>query len=231
MTGDWQAGIDGLRCPCSAVAVKLVDARSSSHAVGRMGRHAAGLGITCCAPLPPGSCVRVGRKNGASDTQSWNLVERCLHTRRHAPGSSPMFDQFSGSFIPSSKLAAMAARSAGSVVPYRRAQGRQRALAEITRKTVATDTLRWGFSNARSPAVYCVTAPPWRAGGGRLTIWPDDGWLRASAPATLMRLCWPVSIRSPSIANNMHDWTAGLERGQKHVLCENRLAGPPQSTH
>lgn len=106
MTGDWQAGIAVMVAVslASAVAVKFVDRSFFLTQLERSGRHvAAGPQDYVLCTITVGSLMRPrGAENGASDTQSWALVEQgAFLTRGDTLESAlPMFDQISGGMIP-----------------------------------------------------------------------------------------------------------------------------------
>nr|WP_316014890.1 chloride channel protein [Roseobacter sp. HKCCA0434] len=106
LVGDWQAGLAVMMSVslASAVSVKLVDRSFFLTQLERTGRHvAAGPQEYLLCTIPVGTLMRPrGAENGASDTQSWSLVEQGAYLTRgqtleHA---MPLFDQLGGNMIP-----------------------------------------------------------------------------------------------------------------------------------
>jgi len=106
LTGDWQAGIAVMVAVslASAVAVKLVDRSFFLTQLERAGRHvAAGPQDYVLCTITVGSLMRPrGAENGASDTQSWALVEQGAFVTRGdtLETALPLFDQLGGNMIP-----------------------------------------------------------------------------------------------------------------------------------
>ncbi|RED14253.1 chloride channel protein [Pontivivens insulae] len=106
MTGDWQAGIAVLVAISlsSAVAVNMVDKSFFLTQLERAGRHvAAGPQDYVLCTIAAGELMRPrGAENGASDTQSWSLVEQGAFLTRSdtLEAALPMFEQIGGTMIP-----------------------------------------------------------------------------------------------------------------------------------
>ena len=106
LTGDWQAGIAVMVAVslASAVSVKLVDRSFFLTQLERAGRHvAAGPQDYVLCTITAGSLMRPrGAENGASDTQSWSLVEQGAYITRGdtLETALPMFERIGGNMIP-----------------------------------------------------------------------------------------------------------------------------------
>ncbi|SOH94096.1 chloride channel protein, CIC family [Monaibacterium marinum] len=106
MTGDWQAGIAVMVAVslASAVAVTLVDRSFFLTQLERAGHHvAAGPQDYVQCTITAGALMRPrGAENGASDTQSWSLVEQGAYLTRSdtLEKALPLFDRIGGNMIP-----------------------------------------------------------------------------------------------------------------------------------
>ena len=106
MTGDWQAGIAVMVAIslASAVAVNMVDKSFFLTQLERAGRHvAAGPQDYVLCTIAAGELMRArGAEDGASDTQSWSLVEQGAFLTRSdtLETALPLFEQIGGGMIP-----------------------------------------------------------------------------------------------------------------------------------
>ncbi len=106
LTGDWQAGIAVMVAVslATAVSVKLVDRSFFLTQLERAGRHvAAGPQDYVLCTITVGTLMRPrGAENGASDTQSWSLVEQGAYLTRAdtLEKAMPLFDRIKGGVVP-----------------------------------------------------------------------------------------------------------------------------------
>ena len=142
LTGDWQAGIAVMVAVslASAVAVKLVDRSFFLTQLERAGRHvAAGPQDYVLCTITVGSLMRPrGAENGASDTQSWSLVEQGAFITRGdtLETALPMFDRIKGGMIPVVQPSGDNAppELLGALFHIDALRAYNRALAEVTRE-------------------------------------------------------------------------------------------------